>query len=181
MSKRLPEAALNYFITELEMCGLSVNVVNIAHLLKKVDFDAFIDHLVLKHIIKCKAKPTTTGIKRLLKVLISYSFNLYYIRGKDMILTDFLSRKNRKKVIHMILFNMQNVLHTRYYNINEQEQGKYLVLTRSQAKTSGSILPKVHDIDKGIDPNVGPENHIIRQVVTCQTHILPEIEKYISC
>ena len=33
----------------------------------------------------------TTRIKRLLELISSYSFNLYYMKGKDMILSDFLS------------------------------------------------------------------------------------------
>ena len=37
---------------------------------------------------------------------------------------------------------MQNILHARYYNIDEKEQGKYLIQTKSQAKTSGTIFPK---------------------------------------
>ena len=49
-SKRLPEAARNYSITELEMCGLAINIASFAHLLKKVDFDAIVDHLALVHI-----------------------------------------------------------------------------------------------------------------------------------
>ena len=36
-SNRLPEAAKNYSITELEMCGLAINIASFAHLLKKVD------------------------------------------------------------------------------------------------------------------------------------------------
>ena len=28
---------------------------------------------------------------------------------------------------------------------------------RSQAKSSGNILPEVHGINKGIDPNISPE------------------------
>ena len=44
-SKRLPEAAKNYSITELEMSGLAINVTTFAHLLKRVDFDAIVDHL----------------------------------------------------------------------------------------------------------------------------------------
>ena len=43
VSKRLPEAARNYSITELEMCRLAINITNFAHLLKKVDFDAVVD------------------------------------------------------------------------------------------------------------------------------------------
>ena len=37
-SKRMPEAATNYLITELEMCGLAINMASFVHLLKKVDF-----------------------------------------------------------------------------------------------------------------------------------------------
>ena len=95
------------------MCGLAINIVTFAHLLKKVDFDAIIDHLALTHIIKSKAEPTTTRIKRLLEVLSSYSLNLYYIKGKDMILSDFLSRQKHDdsdpKEIIPISFNMQDV------------------------------------------------------------------------
>ena len=92
-SKRLPEAAQNYSITELEMCGLAINITSFAHLLKKVDFDAIVDHLALVHILKSKTKPVTSRIKRLLEVLSAYSFHLYYMKGKDMILSDFLSRQ----------------------------------------------------------------------------------------
>ena len=82
MSKRLPEAAYNYSITELEMCGSAINIASFTHLLKNVDFDAIIGHLTLTHIIKCKTEPATTRIKRLLDVLSSYSFNSYYVKVK---------------------------------------------------------------------------------------------------
>ena len=36
-SKRLPEAAKNYSITDLEMCGLAINIISFVHLLKRVD------------------------------------------------------------------------------------------------------------------------------------------------
>ena len=91
VSKRLPEAARNYSITEIELCGLAINIASFAHLLKRVDFDAIVDHLALTHIIKSKADPATTRIKYLLELISSYSFNLYYMKGKDMILSDFLS------------------------------------------------------------------------------------------
>ena len=89
-SKRLPEAARNYSITELELCGLAINIASFAHLLKRVNFDAIVDHLALTHIVKGKAEPATTRIKHLLELISSYSFNLYYMKGKDMILSDFL-------------------------------------------------------------------------------------------
>ena len=52
-----------------------------------------VDHLALIHIIKGKAEPVTPRIKRLLEVISSYSFSLYYMKGKDMILSGFLSRQ----------------------------------------------------------------------------------------
>ena len=73
-------AAKNYFTTELELCGLAVNITSFDYLLKKFDFYAVLDHLALTHIIKSKAGSATNRIKRLLKVLSSYSFNLYYIK-----------------------------------------------------------------------------------------------------
>ena len=79
MSKRLPEAAKNYSITELELCGLAINIASFSHLLKRVGFDAIVDYLALTQIIKSKAEPVTARMKRL---IISYSFNLYYIKRK---------------------------------------------------------------------------------------------------
>ena len=76
---------------ELELCGLTITIASFVHLLKRVDFDAIVDHLALMHIIKSKAELATTRIKRLLELISSYSFNLYYMKGNDMILSDFLS------------------------------------------------------------------------------------------
>ena len=73
-SKRLPEAARNYSITELERCGLAINITSFAHLLKKVDFDAIVDHLALVHILKSKTEPATPRIKRLLEGALAFSF-----------------------------------------------------------------------------------------------------------
>ena len=130
------------------------------------------DHLALTHKIKSKAGPMITRIKKLLEALSSYLFNLYYIKGKDMILSDFLSRQkhdgsNPHEIIP-IPFNMQNILKTRYYNIGEREHRKYLVQTRSQAMSSGIILPEVNGIDKGIDPNIRLEKQVIKPKISCE-------------
>ena len=68
--------------------------MSFAHLLKRVDFDTVVDHLAIAHIMKSKMEPATNRIKRLLEILSSYSFNLYYRKDKDMILSDFLSRQS---------------------------------------------------------------------------------------
>ena len=113
------------------MCSLAINIASFAHFLKTVDIDAIVDHLALMHIIKSKVGLATTRIKRLLEILSSYSFSLYYIKGKDMILSDFLPRQkhdesNPHEVIPMS-FNMKGKLHSRYCNIGEIKDGKYLV------------------------------------------------------
>ena len=89
------------------------------HLLKRVDYDAIVDHLALMHIIKSKMEPVTTRIKRLLELTSSYSFNLYYMKGKDMILSNFLLQQknddsNPNKIIP-ISFDMYKILEDNFY------------------------------------------------------------------
>ena len=90
-----------------------------------------VGHLALTHIIKSKAKLATTRIKRLLELISSYSFNLYYMKEKDMILSDFLLRQTHDDSNPHdnipISFNMHNTLHERYYKIETKE--RYLVQT----------------------------------------------------
>ena len=162
-SKSLPEAAKDYSITEIEMCGFAINIASFAHLLKRVDFDTIVDHLELVHILKSKTEPATTRIKRLLEVLSACSFNLYYMKGKDMILSDFLSRqmidKSNPHEIIPISFDMKAILKDRYYNIGNES--RYLVQSDFQAKDSGIKLPEVHGVDKGINPDIKPGRQIL--------------------
>ena len=58
-SKRLPEAARSYLITELELCGLAINIASFSQLFKRVDFGVLVDHLTLTLIIKSKAESVT--------------------------------------------------------------------------------------------------------------------------
>ena len=142
------------------MCGLAINIASFAHLLRKVDFDAVVDHLAITQIMRGKVEPTTNRIKRLLEILSAYSFNLYYIKGKDMILSDFLSRQDPDdedmKEIIPISFNMKSVLQDKCYNVSENEE-KYMVQTRSQTKASGVQLTEVHGLRKRLDPHRIPE------------------------
>ena len=127
-SNRMPEVINNYSITELEMCGLTINIPSFAHLLKRVDFDTIVHHLAIKDIMKSKMEPATNRIKRLLELLSSDSINLYYIKGKDMVLSDFLSRQqgddSDPHEIFPISFDMRKILKQNYYNYMED---KFLV------------------------------------------------------
>ena len=95
-SKTLPEACSRYSVTELEMTGLLVNMNLWKNLLKHREFDAAVDHVAVTQIMKAKTEPVTTRIMRLLDRLSAYSFNLYYVKGRDMILADYLSRHRNK-------------------------------------------------------------------------------------
>ena len=138
------------------MCGLAINIARFAHLLRKVDFDAVVDHLAIMHIIRSNVELATTRIKRLLEVLSSYSFNLYYIKGKDMILSNFLSRQNVNDSnpceIIPISFSSRTVLQDKYYSL-EGENERYMIQTRLQMKASGVQLSEVHGSRKGLDPH----------------------------
>ena len=175
-SKRLPEAARNYSITQLELCSLAINIASFSHLLKRVDLDATVDHLALTHIIKSKIELATVRIKRLLELVSSYSFNLYYIKGKDMILSNFLSRPKRDDSnphdIIPISFNMHNILHERYYNLGWMDN--YLVQTQSQTKSSGIIPCEVHGIQT-ICTNSLPEKQKIDPQLKKDSEIKPRL------
>ena len=160
----MPEAAKKYSITELEMCGLAMSIKTFSHLLKKVDIDEVVDHLAITHIMRSKAEPATTRIKRLLELLSPYSFNIYYIKGKDMVLGDFLSRQKTDDSTpykHIpISFMLRNPIDNHFYQINsgmdQPKTDRYFVQTRSQAKSSGIKIPEKHGTNKGLDPHVQP-------------------------
>ena len=108
--KRMPEAAKHYSITELEMCDLAINITSFSHLLKRVDFDTVVDHLAIMHIMKSKMEPATNRIKRLLEVLSAYFFNLYHIKGKDMVIfLTFCQGNEEITVIHTISFQFHSI------------------------------------------------------------------------
>ena len=161
-SKRMPEAAKNYSITKLEMCRLAMNIATFLHLLQKVDFDTVVDHLAITHIMRSKVEPATTRIKRLIELLSPYSFNLYYIKGKDMVLSDFLSQQkmdnsNPHEIIP-ISFSLKSLAGNHFYRINNEisqpETSKCLIQTRSQAKSSGIKVPEIHGANKDLNPHV---------------------------
>ena len=182
----MPIAVKNYSITELEMCGLAMNIATFSHLLKKVDFDAIDDHLAITHIMRSKAEPATTRIKRLLELLGPCSFNLYYIKGKDMVLSDFLSRQqtddsNPHELIP-ISFSLRDQVSDYFYHIDNENnlprKDKYLVQTRSQVRSSRIRLPEIHGANKGLDPHVQPGKQVSFPIQTVNkgmpTHPIPK-------
>ena len=91
-SKRLPEAVANYSISELELTGVMANGAAFKHLLRNANFHVFCDHSALVHILKAKREPPTLRLKKLIENLSEYKFDIYFLKGKEMHIPDFLSR-----------------------------------------------------------------------------------------
>ena len=162
----------------MELCGLAINIASFAHLLKRVDFDVIVDHLALIHIIKSKAEPATTRIKRLLELISFYSFNLYYMKGKDMILSDFPSQQKNDdsdpSEIIPISFNAYDIMEeNRDVDIHKKSEEKFLIQMHSQAKMSGTKLLEEHGVRKMLDPNLRPEKQhaMPKKGITEKPHI----------
>ena len=161
-SKSLPKACENYGITELEMTGLMYNMQTWKYWLGKKDFDAAVDHMAIPHIMKAKHAPTTNRIGRLLFGLSQFTFHLYYVKGKDMILCDFLSRVEADGGDPMdlvpVAFNTLSILEEKYNHMAE-----FKIMTKEQRAAAGmSAPPPVHGANKGVNPNLKPETQAAR-------------------
>ena len=77
------------------------------------------------------------------------------MKGKDMILSNFLSRqrvdRSNPHEIIPISFDMKAMLKEKYYSL--VNESRYLVQTCSQVKDRGIKLPEVHGVDKGVNPD----------------------------
>ena len=160
-SKSLPAPAINYSVTELEMTGMAVNIHLWQHLLHRVEFDCVVDHRAIPYIMKAKTLPATTRIMRLLEIFSGYAFNLYFVKGKDMKICDFLSRidvdRGNPGEVIPISFNSFSMLNT-IRKVTLHQANKLLVTTRSKTKAEGATLPPVHGVQKHLDPAVKPEH-----------------------
>ena len=139
------------------MTGLLVNMGLWKSIIRHREFDAAVDHAAVAQIMKAKAKPATTRIKCLLECLASYSFNLYYVKGKDMILADYLSHHHRHSNDPNDLIPISFHL-TRPVHIDPATPRCLPMLTCHSEKAIGVDPPPVHGAEKGIDPHKKPEH-----------------------
>ena len=136
-SKTLPEACSRYSVT-----------------------DAAVDHAAVAQIMKAKTEPATTRIMRLLDRLSAYSFNLYCVKGRDMILADYLSRHRHKDLDPSELIPIGFCCLRTYRGLIDDRKGEeiFSVKTRAGAKAIGESVGEVHGADKPLDPNYKPEH-----------------------
>ena len=105
-----------------------------------------------------------------------FTFHLYYVKGKDMILCDFLSRVAADGGDPMDLipvsFNTLTILEERYNHMAE-----FKMMTREQRAAAGlSAPPPVHGANKTIDPNLKPETQAARSARPTSTSQIRENE-----
>ena len=91
-SKRLPQSAKNFGVTELELTGLLVNIHGFMQLLHNRYFEVLVDHKAFEFMIKSKTECPTTRLKTLLLKLSEYTIDLKYQKGSEMHTSDALSR-----------------------------------------------------------------------------------------
>ena len=164
-SKSLPDACQNYSVTELEMTGLALNIHLWKHLLLRVELDCAVDHRALPYIMKSKNLPATGRIIRLLEHLSGYCFNLYYVKGKYMILCDYLSRiavdeGDPSEVIPTSFNALAQYRLAIDYLAESFMISHFMVATRSSTSAAGIKLPTVHGAQKGIDPALKPGSQL---------------------
>ena len=113
--------------------------------------------------MKSKNLPATGRIIRLFEHLAGYSFNLCYVKGKDMILCDYLSRitvdNGDPGEVIPISFNALAQYRLTIDHITESFMiTNFMVATRSSTSAEGIKLPPVHGAQKGVDPAFKPES-----------------------
>ena len=142
------------------MTGLLVNMNLWKNLLKHRELDAAVDHVAVAHIMKAKTEPTR--IMRLLDRYSAYSFNQYYAKGRDMILSDYLSRHRQKDLDPSELIPISFCCLKVYRNFIDDRIGEdiFCIKTRSSTKASGEQVGEVHGANKPLDPNYKPEHQL---------------------
>ena len=188
-SKTLQPACQNYGVTELEMHGMVVSIKMWALWLGKNEFDCVVDHQAIVHIMKSKEAPATDRIKKFLESLTNFNAMYYYLKGKDMLISDFLSRAQRntpkqweitpvgfdpRDFLVGMLKNEEELLVCQDFpatgQIQHSSSEAFHITTRRQAAEAGDKIPEVHGANKPLDPHLKPEHQDKSQLPQVRTH-----------
>ena len=162
-SKRLPQSAKNFGITELELTGLLVNIHSFMQLLHNRYFKVLVDHKAIKYMIKSKTESPTTRLKTLLSKLSEYAIDLKYQKGSEMHTSDALSRlqniadrPDNKDVIPLNFLQhfTPNYIENAYSHLVENLYvNKTKSIDTTQVKRKCGRLPKVKLDNSNSNPN----------------------------
>ena len=120
-SKRLPDPVRNYGVTELELTRLIANIHGFEQKLNNNYFEVIVDHKAIDYLTKSKHEPTSTRLITLLDRLKKYTFDLKYMEGNKLKVSDALSRlysEERHKISDVIPLNF--LLHFTDHKINTE-------------------------------------------------------------
>ena len=86
--------------------------------------------------MKAKTEPATTRIMRLLDRLSTYSLKLYYVKGRDIILSDNLSRYKQKYLdpSELIPISFCYLKVYRSFNVDKISEDLFCAKTRASVK-----------------------------------------------
>ena len=90
-SKKLPAPVQNYGVTELELTGLLANIHGFEQKLRNNYLEVIVDHKAMDYMVKSKHQPTTTRLATLPLKLMEYTFDLKYLEGNKLKVSDALS------------------------------------------------------------------------------------------
>ena len=111
----------NYGVTELELTGLLANIHGFEQKLNNNYFEAIVDHKAINYLIKSKHEPTSTRLVTLLDRLNRYTFDLKYLEGSKLKVSDALSHlysEEKHKISDVIPLNF--LLHFTDYQLHKE-------------------------------------------------------------
>ena len=94
------------------------------------------------------------------KEAVFATHDMYYVKGRDMILSDYLSRHRQKDLDPSELIPIRFCCLKTYRSIIDGRIGEeiFCIKTRASAKASGETVGEVRGADKPLDPNYKPEH-----------------------
>ena len=122
-SKKLPEAAKNYSITELELFGLVINIHAFRQLLSHVYFECFCDHSAITYILTSKKKIATRRIQKLIEQLMQFNFSIYYLPGSKCTLLICCLGWQAKIKSHLIKSFQSHLMQCNLLNLGDAHLG----------------------------------------------------------
>ena len=158
----MPEPAKRYSATEIELCGLKKAIIHFQYLLKYSKFSVIMDHSALKRILGSKKQAKTNRIQKYLEELSDFTFDFKHSSGKNMFISDFLSRfsaPNYDEEPIPYLTSIKHVTDSNYMAYLDKVcqydpvSGKALCdgenhafpVTRSVTRQQGIVLPPLFD------------------------------------
>ena len=163
-SKRLPQSAKNFGVTDLKLTRLLVNIYGFMQLLCNRYFEVLVNHKAIEYMIKGKTESPTTRLKTLLLKVSEYMIDLKYQKGSEMHTSNVLSRlqniadtPDNKEVIPLNFlqhFTPNYIEHAYPYLVENLYVHKTKSIDTTQVKRKCSRPPKAKPENPNLNPNI---------------------------